>query len=431
MSTARAAAGSARVPVRKTTWLAWSLCAISLALMGLSILLIVLGRTASYPRSPTGWPAASWTEQIASVLGTLGAPILGALIASHRPGNRYGWLWCALGLASAVSSVTAAYAVYALLVAPTELSGGLIAAWLTSSVAWIPLGLRVFALLLFPDGHLPSVRWRPVGWALGLATVWLAIHTALAPGPLESFPFWTNPVEIGRLVPEQVAMLGMLSWTILLLSGIFVGPAAVLSRFWRARGQERQQLKWFAVIGALVLAQVVVEGFVAEEEHPLALAVVSAMFLWAMYAAIGIAVLRHRLYDIDRLLNRTLVYGLLTVLLGSVYAAVVLAVGQGFGGAGGDPPSWAVAGATLTVAALFQPARRRVQAAVDQRFNRRKYNAAKTVEAFSARLRDEVDLDALAAELLAVADKTMQPTMVSLWLRPTAPLRPRGQGQGS
>jgi hypothetical protein len=136
--------------------------------------------------------------------------------------------------------------------------------------------------------------------------------------------------------------------------------------------------------------------------------------------AVGIAVVRYRLYEIDRLINRTLVYGLLTALLAGVYAGTVLVLGQVFGGVTRDPPSWVVAAATLAVAALFQPARRRIQAAVDRRFNRRKYNAAKTVEAFSVRLRDEVDLDTLSAELLAVVDQTMQPTTASLWLRPSA-----------
>jgi hypothetical protein len=139
--------------------------------------------------------------------------------------------------------------------------------------------------------------------------------------------------------------------------------------------------------------------------------------------AAGIAILRYRLYDIDRLINRTLVYGLLTALLAGVYGSAVLVLGQVFGGVGGDPPSWAVAGATLAVAALFQPARRRIQAVVDRRFNRRKFDAAKTVEAFSVRLRDEVDLEALSAELLAVVDQTIQPTRSSLWLWPS------GQGR--
>jgi MFS family permease len=134
--------------------------------------------------------------------------------------------------------------------------------------------------------------------------------------------------------------------------------------------------------------------------------------------AVAVAILRHRLYDIDRLINRTLVYGLLTAILGLSYAGVVLVLGELFGGVAAEPPSWAVAGATLAVAALFQPARGRIQAAVDRRFNRRKYNAATTIETFSARLRDQIDLDTLAGELLAVTDKTMQPTTVVLWLRP-------------
>jgi hypothetical protein len=147
--------------------------------------------------------------------------------------------------------------------------------------------------------------------------------------------------------------------------------------------------------------------------------------------AAGIAILRYRPYDIDRLINRTLVYGLLTALLGGVYAGAVLVLGQVFGRVGRDPPSWGVAGATLAVAALFQPARHRIQQVVDRRFNRRNYNAVKTMEAFSLRLRDEVDLDALSAELLGVVDQTMQPTTASLWLRPAVQARPRGQGQGS
>jgi hypothetical protein len=190
-------------------------------------------------------------------------------------------------------------------------------------------------------------------------------------------------------------------------------------RFWRSRGVERQQLKWFAFAGAVTIAGLVLLLFPSQygwigPVSPL----VTAPILVSMPVAAGVAILRYRLYDIDRIINRTLVYGLLTALLGGLYAGLVLVFGQVFGGIGDNPPSWVVAGATLTVAALFQPARRRIQGVVDRRFNRRKYNAVKTIETFSARLRDQIDLDTLATELLAVTDKTMQPTTVSLWLRP-------------
>jgi hypothetical protein len=205
---------------------------------------------------------------------------------------------------------------------------------------------------------------------------------------------------------------------------ILLATISLPMRFRRARGDERQQLKWVAY--AAVFLGVV--GVVAPRwASPLVSVIVESLAFTGLAAAIAVAILKYRLYDIDRIINRTLVYGLLTAILGLIYVGAVLILGQVFGGMTEDPPSWAVAGATLAVAALFQPARRRIQAVVDRRFNRRKYNTAKTIEAFSARLRDEVDLDTLSAELLAVAHQTMQPTMAVLWLRPSAPGRPRGQ----
>jgi hypothetical protein len=186
---------------------------------------------------------------------------------------------------------------------------------------------------------------------------------------------------------------------------------------------QRQQLKWFTYATLLGFGTWAMLGFTGVHDRladPLQ-AIVTILIGWLIPVTIGVAILRYRLYDIDRLINRTLVYGLLTALLGAVYAGVVLGLGELFGGISAKPSSWAVAGATLTVAAVFQPARRRIQAIVDRRFSRRKYNAAKTVEAFSLRLRDEVDLDALSTELLAVVDQTIQPTRASLWLRPSAP----------
>jgi hypothetical protein len=201
---------------------------------------------------------------------------------------------------------------------------------------------------------------------------------------------------------------------VLSLLSLVAAVCSLVIRFRRSHGVERQQLKWFTYAGGLVLLTPL-GSFLVPDLGNLPFVVVIALPI-----AVGIAILRYRLFDIDRLINRTLVYGLLTAILGLGYAATVLILGQLFGGVGGDPPSWAVAGATLTVAALFQPTRRRIQQAVDRRFNRRRYDAAKTIEAFSARLRQEIDLDTLSAELLAVVNQTIQPTQASLWLRPSA-----------
>jgi hypothetical protein len=198
---------------------------------------------------------------------------------------------------------------------------------------------------------------------------------------------------------------------VLLLSGI-----SLFVRFHRAQGEERQQLKWIGYGATLLVLSFVVE----EVGTPTINALVDLVAVATFCGTVLIAIFKYRLYDIDRLINRTLVYGLLTALLGGVYAGAVLVLGPLFGGVAGNPPSWAVASATLTVAALFQPVRHRVQQEVDRRFNRRRYDMAKTVEAFSARLRDEIDLDTLSTELLAVVDQTVQPTRASLWLRPPA-----------
>jgi hypothetical protein len=206
--------------------------------------------------------------------------------------------------------------------------------------------------------------------------------------------------------------------------------ASLLLRFRRARGDERQQLKWFTFAAALLVILTPTLGTLVEHIRlPLVGSAYFALVASMIPVAVGVAVLKYRLYDIDRLINRTLVYGLLTALLGAVYAGIVLVLGQRFGGLGAAPPSWAVAGATLAVAALFRPARRRIQQLVDRRFNRRRYDAARTVEAFSTRLRDQVDLDTLSTELLAVVDQTMEPTRVSLWLRPS-PHRSSGTPRG-
>jgi hypothetical protein len=204
---------------------------------------------------------------------------------------------------------------------------------------------------------------------------------------------------------------------------VLIAAVSLVIRFGRASGAERQQIKWLLYAVLIVVLGYPLVGVALDatgSSSELAADAAIGALLICIPAAVGIAILKHRLYDIDRLINRTLVYGLLTALLGGVYTGLVLVLGQRFGGIGTQTPTWAVAGATLAVAALFQPTRRRIQHAVDRRFNRRRYDAAKTVEAFSIRLRDQIDLDTLSTELLTVVDQTVEPTRVSLWLQPSA-----------
>ena len=286
--------------------------------------------------------------------------------------------------------------------------------------------MLLFVPLLYPTGRLPSPRWRPVAWLGALVLLLAPIVDALLPGQMQAseVPVGENP--LGIPAAEDVLSLLALAIFLLFIPLALAAQASLVVRFRRARGDERQQLKWlaYAILSfpayVLLLASFSLLVF-GHGPSPLVVDLLQSVLLLAVPVALGVAVLRYRLYDIDRIINRTLVYGLLTALLGAVYAGVVLILGQLFGGIGDRPPSWAVAGATLAVAALFQPARRRIQQAVDRRFNRRKYNTAKTIEAFSTRLRDQIDLDILSAELQAVVDQTMEPTRVSLWLRPSAP----------
>jgi hypothetical protein len=309
------------------------------------------------------------------------------------------------------------YAGYAYITQPGSLPGAVVAAWYQQW--WTPMLILVFVftLLLFPTGQLLTARWRPVAVAAATVTAGMVALNALQPTLTlqdTGYPVG-NPIGLGAAKDLQDGATGVVLAGLLLIC-ISAAILSVVLRFRRSQGVERQQLKWFSYAAVLVVL-----GELALDNIPAVrfLAVLYGLLVALVPTAAGIAILRYRLYDIDRLINRTLVYGLLTAVLGLLYASVVLVLGQVFGGVGGDPPSWAVAGATLAVAALFQPARNRTQALVDRRFNRRKYDTAKTVEAFSARLRDEVDLDTLSAGLLAVVDQTMEPIRVSLWLRPS------------
>jgi hypothetical protein len=290
--------------------------------------------------------------------------------------------------------------------------------WLLSFI------LTIVTLYLFPDGRFVPRFTR-------LLAVFAVVLVVFSPGLPEGLLKLPRAPEGISVWHWRVAVLGLLAlWS--------TGVLAQVYRYRHVSGLvERQQAKWVMFILGCFLT-IISLGFVLPGlflKLPnvwfAAVLLASVPFAIALPISIAFAILRYRLYDIDRIISRTLSYALLTGLLACVYVALVLILGQLFGGIGAEPPSWAVAAATLVVAALFQPARRRIQAVVDQRFNRRKYNAAKTVEAFSARLRDELDLGALSAELLAVAHQTMQPTTAALWLRPSTPAPARGQGHRS
>jgi len=343
---------------------------------------------------------------------------VGTLIAARRPGHRIGWLLLGGSLAIASAQLTWSYVSYSLR-SGAPLPGSAVVGWIGNWVPWPALAAFALLMLLFPDGQLPSPRWRPVGWAMVAWCAVIMVFLALYPG-LISTPELDNPFGLSGDAGEAMRRLQASPIIPLVTIPLFLASAsAPLVRFRHARAEQRQQLKWFAYAVGLLVGVILSGPLLPGWANDLS-GIVIVVAVWGIAAAIGIAVLRYRLYDIDQIINRTLVYGLLTALLGGVYAGTVLVLGQVFGGIGAQLPSWAVAGTTLAVAALFQPARRRIQAVVDRRFNRRKYDAAKTVEAFSARLRDEVDLDALTAELLVVVDQTIQPTRALLWLRPSS-----------
>jgi hypothetical protein len=392
---------------RTTVWLAWSACAVSLLVLALSLLLIVLGWSTPLPREWT-----PWRDQAVSLVGIIGAPILGGLIASRRPENPYGWLWLGFGLGLALQQLAEPYTAYALVVEP----GSLVAPRTISHVLELggPVALTFapFLLLLFPTGRLPSRRWRPLAWVAAMSGVVL----------LSLNLFFTRPDKVGGMITTTTVVVVLVIFAAFVLSAL-----SLVVRYRRASGVERQQLKWFAlaaVLGGAVLVGRVLSFFVGQL---LNLNWLLGDTLWTLfeaatntglYVAVGVAILRYRLYDIDLVINRTLVYGSLTASLGLVYFGSVVSLQYVFRALTGQESQLTIVASTLVIAALFNPLRRRIQSFIDRRFYRRKYDARKTLQAFSAKLRDETDLHALSDDLVEVVRETMQPEYVSLWLRP-------------
>jgi hypothetical protein len=423
---------------RIASWLAWLLGLLSVALIVASAVLLVLNKPSQIVEGAGVWGTAN--APFIFLVIALDFTLVGALVASRRPGKPIGWISLAAGLALALSGLASEYSIYALVSQPGSLPGARIAAWLREWI-WVPfVGLiGTFLVLLFPDGHLPSSRWRVVAGLAVVALVFASLSKAFLPGVLEETPgvAIANPLGV-EAARELLVLVGTIGFSLLPLCYV-ASAVSMIVRFRRSRGIERQQLKWFVSATALLAVTFaasavawLVLGFLSGQSAPflagqgaplLALKVaqdITSITFAGLPIAAGIAILRYRLYDIDLLINRTLVYGSLTVFLALVYFGGVAATQAIFRALTGqeEQPQLAIVVSTLAIAALFNPLRRRIQGFIDRRYYRRKYDARKTMEAFSAKLRDETDLDALSDDLTSVVRETMQPAHVSLWLRP-------------
>jgi hypothetical protein len=398
---------------RRTPLLAWAAC-VGVALP--TLVLLALGAGEATPGDSFGLGGFGG---LSFVFASLAFGTVGALVLARVPDNPIGWVLCLMGVLLGLGDLAYQYADYALFVSPS-LPAGESAAWLQNLGLPPSFGLLGVALLLFPDGRLPSRRWRPALWLALTGVMLIVVGYALRPGPLDD-PFETvsNPVGIAGSFDLMDAASG-LGWMFMGLS-VALAAAALVVRLRRSTGFERQQLKWIAfaaaITGVAVVADVLSFFASLEGDRISQLRVVLLGIGFSAFpVAAGTAILRYRLYDIDVVINRTLVYGALTATLAATYLGSVLLLQLLLNGVTGDS-GLAVAGSTLAVAGLFRPARGRIQAAVDRRFFRRRYDAQRTLEAFSSRLRDEVDLRALSSELNAVVHETLQPAHLSLWLR--------------
>ena len=395
---------------RAAAWVAWSMCALSLALTASSLMLLVLNM--SHPDVPIH---PYWTVDTLLAIGF--APVGAVIVPRISSKNPIGWLFCVIGLLWAVMHFSAQYAIYTLLAVPSSLPASQAAAWMMCWV-WVPAcGLIVFLLLLFPDGRLPNRRWRWFAWFSLLLTVVGVISQALAPGSVYYLRGIHNPLGVEGLpnVGEQVQTV--------MFTLIFVSAGSLFVRWLRASGVERQQLKWFTYSSTLAISGVILTFTISDAIGALWLEWVGYVVLVVGFIGIpismGIAILRYRLYNIDFLINRTIVYGLLTAILVALYFCGIVVLQRFFVLLTGQQSTLAVVASTLLIAALFNPLRRRIQSFIDRRFYRSKYDARKTLEAFSAKLRDETDLDALSDDLVSVVRETMQPAHLSLWLGPS------------
>ena len=422
--------GGARGQARAPAWLAWSLAALSVALFLATVALFVLARSAPVP---SGSSANRTVVDLLVSVPILAFPLVGALIAARRPQNPVGWICLADGLLWMLLGLFDYYSVYGLAQpgsVPFPAAAAGMGQWL-----WVPtVGLlAIYLILLFPDGRLPSRGWRPLAWLSGAVIVLVSFGSGLSPGPIAELGGVRNPFGLeGQPWVAYAANVGLVPFLVCILASV----VSLILRYRRSGGEERQQIKWMAFAASVVglgFVGAMVSGLIAFVFAPEAWgATADSAPLWfdllftgvllsfgGVPVAVGIAVMRHRLYDIDLLINRALVYGSLTAMLVVLYFGSVVTLQAALRVLTGQDSTLAIVASTLTIAALFSPLRQRVQRSVDRRFYRRKYDAAKTLAAFNARLRQETDLGSLDDELVGVVRETMQPAHVGFWLRPS------------
>jgi hypothetical protein len=396
-----------RYPV---AWIAWSACMITGVLLAGAVALAILSdRFSAY--------YAFFTVDV--VLCAL----VGGLIGSRKPANAVGWILLGGAVCLALQEFAREYAAYGLLVDPGSLPLVQPMAWLLSWIYVPGLSLLLaFLPLYFPDGRLPSPRWKWVALSAVFLTVALAVESALLPGKIKDERI-VNPLGIEQLQPVLDLLDGVATVATFVIVGAAV--ASLLVRFRRSVGDERQQIKWLLYAAAAIptwfATNLLLSAAFPALSELVAFWLVDNLLFAGTPIAIGVAILKYRLYEIDLIINRTLVYGSLTATLVAVYFGGVVLLQRLLVALTGEKSTLAVVASTLVIAALFNPLRRRIQSFIDRRFYRRKYDARKTLEAFSAKLRDETDLDALSDDLVGVVRETMQPAHVSLWLRPDTP----------
>ncbi len=401
-----------RLSDRAAARLAWSACGLTAATAVASL---------AFGIADHGTRLLPPDEGRVNALGSLGFSVmvvayaaLGALVAARRPRNPIGWILCVSALALSYTELARGWYVHGFFADPGSLPVATGLVW-SANFLWVPgfVPLLTLLLLLFPEGRALSPRWRLAGWLAVAAMAMLVVGYAFAPGPLEDYPRVDNPVGIESL-RGQLEALQFVGFPLFGLAAI-ASMASLVVRFRRSRGIERQQLRWMAAAAALVVVAWFVNSFF-DQALDVDVSFILLFALLALPVATTVAVLRYRLYDLGLVVNRTLVYGFLTATLVGAYLGLVLLFQLALSPLT-EQSDLAIAGSTLAVAALFRPARARIQALVDRRFYRQRYDAANTVESFSARLRDEVELDSLTGELNRVVRKTVQPAHVSLWLR--------------